>query len=611
MINKSSIRHRFALALSISILLSLNLLGDQLKYMADDVLVTSTRIPTSHFDINRNITIMSSEEISRLPVQSVQELLDHVPGIDLKTRGRHGVQADLSIRGSSFEQTLVLIDGVKINDPQTGHHNLNIPLDPGDIQRIEILKGGGSSLYGPGAFGGIVNIITKRNENKKMKLYLAGGDHEFANGALSVVYPLGNTYNRISISQKHSGGYTEATNFDITKVRYASNLILNSFETGISASYQDKEFGANRFYSDNFPDEWEHTKTLFLGAKALKHLDNTDISLGLNWRNHHDDFILDKARPDWYRNKHETNSYSAEFEMRFNSAFGKTAIGAEFASEKIESYSLGNHIRTRGGMFLEHQAVIFKYLTWQLGSFIYKHENDNANIWPSLSVGYQISGKSKIYASTGKSYRVPTFTELYYTSPANVGNPELKHEKALTYEVGFKYSCGYLVGNISGFRREGNNLIDWVRQSPDSAWQVRNVSEINTKGFELSVIIFPEFINNSLPVKSLNCSYTFLDSDKTSNNFESKYGLNLVEHQLLLGTDLSLPLGISQTWSIRYESPLNGDSRTITDSKLSLQLEKLTWFIETSNLFDFRYTEIGSIPMPGRQVIAGLSYRVF
>ena len=599
------------LALIITLFLFSQAASNEPIYETDDVIVTATRIPTSFADVNRDITILTTADIEKLPVSSVQDLFDYVSSVNLKTRGRQGVQADLSIRGSTFEQVLVLIDGVKISDPQTGHHNLDIPLDLQDIKQIEILKGGGSSHYGPGAFGGVVNIITRHQNSRSFQVRLSGGDFEYADASAAMSYPMGNTENSLSILRQRSGGFTQATDFNTTQFRYSSGVQFGSYKTSLSIGYVDKEFGANRFYSDNFPNEWENTKTTLIDAGITRSSNSSAVSFKLNWRRHNDDFILDTDYPDSYHNKHTTDSYGAEVEAQYYSPLGRTALGGEIGNEEIRSASLGNHARLRGGIFLGHQFMLFDRLTSQLDGFIYKHENYDWNIWPSLSVGYKLTSDSKLYGSISKSYRAPTFTDLYYVSPANIGNPELVPEQALCYEIGYSFYSMYVDGGISLFRREGDNLIDWFRQSPDDLWQVQNVSDINTNGLEISVVSHPDLLISNIPISTISASYTMLDADRDCNGFESKYALDLLEHQLLISIVHSMPFNMNQVWKFRYEVPSEDDSRMITDTKLIMQFNKLEWYLEASNIFDYTYNDIGSIPMPGRQVITGVSYQVF
>ena len=597
-----------------AILISTLIHADQESvYEVEDVIVTAGRIPMTFSEITRSVTVISREDIANAPVHSIQDLLEYIPGVDISKRGAHGVQADISIRGGTFEQTLVLVDGIKVSDPQTGHHNLNLPITLDDVKRIEILRGQGSGLYGPNAFGGVVNIITKKGTEKQLSIKAIAGDFEFSEAAASLSYPLGNLGNHLSLSKKKSGGYTEATDFDIMTFRYGSSLQTRTGQIDLLFGYIDKKFGANRFYSDAFPNEREHTETMILNIGMNSEHRGIILSPKMYWRQHKDDFILDNDRPDWYRNKHTTNVYGFEFQADFKSKLGKTALGCEAGQEKIESNSLGNHSRNRGGVFLEHQITMVKRITLQTGAFAYYHSDWDWQVWPSFNIGYQLRDSWRMYGSIGRSFRVPTYTELYYVSAANMGNPGLKPEKAVTYETGISRSGQFITGNLTVFRREGTDIIDWARplDSIDDLWRVENVSIVNTTGLEFSLGVYPDQSDFLLPISRLQTSYVFLDSDRETEGYESKYLLRQLDHQFLISVELALPLSLNQGWKFRYEVPTEADSRFIVDTRVSWHYSKLEWFIEATNLFNESYFEIGSIPMPGRQVLAGVKWDLF
>ncbi|MCP4580428.1 MAG: TonB-dependent receptor [candidate division Zixibacteria bacterium] len=584
--------------------------GQEIVHGVDDVIVTAGRIPMSFSEITRSVTVISSEEIVNAPVHSIQDLLEYIPGVDINKRGAHGVQADISIRGGTFEQTLVLVDGVKVSDPQTGHHNLNLPITLDDVKRIEVLRGQGSGLYGPNAFGGVVNIITRKGAEKQLIVKAIAGDFEFSETAASLSHPIGDLGNHLSISRKKSGGYTEATDFEIMTAHYGSSIHTYAGDINLSLGYIDKKFGANRFYSDAFPNEREHTETMMLNIGMRKEFDSMALSSKVYSRRHKDDFILDNDRPDWYRNKHTTDIYGSEIQADFESRLGKTALGGEAGQEKIESSSLGNHSRNRGGIFLEHQATMANRITLHTGAFAYYHSDQDWQVWPSLNIGCQLSDDWRAYGSVGRSFRVPTYTELYYISEANMGNPDLRPEKAITFETGINWGQQFINGNLTAFRREGKDIIDWARSidSPGDPWQVDNVSTVNTMGLEFSLGAYPDQLGLAVPITRLQGSYVFLDSDKKTEGYESKYLLRQIDHQFLIDIEHALPFNLIQGWKFRYEVPTETDSRFIVDTRVSWRHSQLEWFIEATNLFDESYFEIGTIPMPGRQVLAGVKW---
>ncbi len=387
-------------------------------------------------------------------MQSVQEMLEYVSGVDVKQRGPLGVQADVSIRGGTFEQTLILVDGIKMSDPQTGHHNFDLPFSLDNVERLEILKGQGSRIYGPNAFGGVINIITKKGSGKFVKVKTAAGDFGFMQGDLSMSFPLGLMRNQLTLSKTRSEGYRNNTEFNISKIYYGSTIPIQSGKIDYSFGYVDKEFGAYNFYSNKYPDEWEHTKTLFVNTGAHLQGKRFYLTPKLFWRQHKDDFILDRKRPEFYRNRHTTDVYGIEFQSIVLSTLGSTALGGEFGKERIESSNMGNHSRIRSGFFLEHHLPTFKTLTLVMGTSAYYYSDWDWKVCPGIDFGIQIKSELKLFGSVGKSFRVPTYTELYYNSPANEGNRNLVPEKSWSYETGCNLTKNIYSGKICIFRRE-------------------------------------------------------------------------------------------------------------------------------------------------------------
>ena len=322
-------------------------------YELEEMVVTAGRIPTTFSNITRSVVVIGRDDIRTAPVHSVQDLLQYALGVDVRQRGPLGVQADVAVRGGTFEQTLILVDGTKVSDPQTGHHNLDLPLALEDIERVEILKGQGSRLYGPNAFGGVINIITRKREHKAARLEALAGDYGLREGTVSLSHPLGTSSHHLSLSKRTSGGYRAATDFDISTVSYGFSIPIGPGMSDLSFGYMAKEFGANSFYSDKYPNEWENTNTTFLSAGFYLEEDRFSFSSKFHWRRHGDDFLLDRERPAWYRNRHTTDLSGVDLLFLFPSRLGTTAFGGEAGKEGIESSNLGNHSRTKEGFFVE------------------------------------------------------------------------------------------------------------------------------------------------------------------------------------------------------------------------------------------------------------------
>ena len=395
------------------------------EFILDEVVVTAGRTAVSTDDLTRNVEVITFEDIKRMPVSNLQDLLNYIIGVDLKQRSSGGMQSDVSLRGGTFEQTLILVDGVKIIDPQTGHHNSNLPLSIDDVQRIEILKGHGSRVFGPNAFSGAINIITEKGYKKKLVTKLYTGTHQFLSNSLVFSYPLSFWNNKISLLTSRSGGYRYNTDYDLLNLAIVNGFHFEKLVINTFAGYLDKDFGANSFYSASFPDQREHTKTSILNARIDFSTGNFDFSSKIFWRRNKDDFLLKYQDPQFYHNAHKSDSYGAEIQSTFTTDLGKTSLGTEFNIDKIKSNNLGNHSRDKVGFFTEHVTSPMNDLKIVIGIFANKYNTLEWELWPGLDLSYSLSQNMKIYGSYGKAFRIPTYTELFYNDPVTSGNPEL------------------------------------------------------------------------------------------------------------------------------------------------------------------------------------------
>ncbi len=579
-------------------------------YSLEEAIFTASRIPTSIANVARQVTVITPEQIANSPVHSVQDLLRFVQSVDLRPRGPHGVQADVSIRGGSFEQTLILIDGVKVSDPQTGHHNLDIPLSLHDIERIEILHGQGSSIYGPNAFSGAINIITKRGEKRSFNLETTFGEYDLASGIVSLSLPSENSHHRISMSRRTSGGYRDNTEFGINSFHYRGHGRLAKLDLNLSAGYLDKEFGAYKFYSDRFPYQWEHTTTHFLSAGANAKSGRLTIKPSLHYRRHDDDFVLDRNQPEWYRNRHGSDVYGFDVLTVISSKYGETAVGAEISEEVLESTNLGDHSRSQGGIVFEHLISRPGIFHLSLGAFGYYYAEWGWKLWPGLNLGIPLGDYSKLNGSIGWAFRIPTFTELYYSDPANSGNAELEPEEAATYEVGWLWTKKSFQSGITLFLRDSHNLIDWVRTSDEEPWRAMNITSVSTSGIECRIGFLTRGWSSNFPFTNISAGYTFLHSDRDTREFSSKNALTHLRHQLTLDAAHSLPLRLKQHWKLRYQDRLTQGDHLLVDTRITWAKNRTEAYAEASNLFDEQYEEIGSITMPGRWISFGIRIEI-
>ncbi|HEX2869354.1 MAG TPA: TonB-dependent receptor [Ignavibacteriales bacterium] len=574
--------------------------------VTDDVLVTAKKIASLTMESSKNITLISREDIERSPAENLMDLLSSYSGLDIKKRGARGVQADISIRGGSFEQILILVDGVRVSDPQTGHNNMNLPVNMEDIERIEILKGQASSIYGPNALSGAINIITKKGKRDELLLNLQGGQNGYYKGGMSLSYPLGDMANTVSLSREKSRGYRFNTAFDALTAALNSSLQFHSGSGKFSIGFTDKKFGANGFYSDRYPNQWEHLKTVLSSLSLNYALKNVSVTPKFYWRGNEDNYLLDYQRPEFYSNLHKTNSYGTQAEASWTEGFVRLLLGGELSFDNIKSSNLGNHTRQKGGFSLSAVLSPMEDLKIAAGGFLYNYDSFGWKYWPGVDVSYQFREDLSLKASIGKSFRIPTFTELYYNSPAQKGNALLQPEEALSYEAGLYYNDPVVSGSLSVFSRKGKSLIDWIRYSSDLPWQAENVTRVNTTGIDASFSITPR----SLPVKKITLGYSHLSSDLKTGLYQSRYILDHLKNQFTASLMHDVPFGMEMSWTFRYENRLDMKEYFITDSKLSYQLQSCELFLEASNVFNKYYMDFSGIPMPGRWIIGGVKYKL-
>ncbi len=580
------------------------------RYNLDEVVVTASRTPLTFADLTRSVIVIGPEEIKNAPVNSVVGLLKYALGVGLEERGVDGVQSDVTIRGGSFEETLIMIDGVSINDPQTGHHNLNLPVPLEDVQRIEILKGPGSSIYGADAFSGVINIITKKGNDKSLSLQTGGGQNGYYNGSVYGAYSFDNWSNHIALSKKKSDGYIHNTDFDIVNFSYGTSFKTNPGSLNLYFGYNDKNYGANSFYSTAFPDQREHTTTKLLSLSGDFGNSNVLITPKVYWRRNDDNYLLDYINPSFYHNIHQTNIYGAQLQASVISGIGTTSFGGEYTADKIKSNNLGDHSRTRKGIFAEQKFSPAEDLTVIANAYAYDYSAIGWKFWPGLDMAYNITKNLRVFGSIGKAFRIPTYTELYYSSPASQGNPDLKYEETLNYEAGINLDQSAYSLKASLFRKEGKNLIDWVRLNDSSPWTARNIAVLNTNGVEINLTLLPDRLLNDFPVNNISIGYTYLSSDKNTEQFESQYLLDYMRHQLLLEADNSWWLGIKQTWEMRYENRVNFEDHFIVDTQLYRRFENFEIFVKATNLFNKSFSEISGVPLPGRWITTGIKFNV-
>lgn len=612
----------------------------------DEVVVSALRTPVTYSQVARVVTVMERKEIEAAPVQSVQDLLEYVLNVDVRQRGNQGVQADVSIRGGSCDQTMILLNGVNITDPQSGHLSMNIPVDLESIERVEILQGPGARVFGPNAFSGAINFITGTKNKDNIKLAAMAGENGFYSLSADATYLTGPLKSYLALSRKASDGYIDNTDFTATNLFYQGQVSTSEGDLDLQLGYNIKGYGANSFYTPVYPNQYEENKATFA---SLRYTSKGKVKLTpvVYWRRHQDRFELFRSDPaSWYEshNYHLTDVYGASLNTSFNWALGKSAAGVEFRSENIWSNLLGedlddsipvpgesgvyftkHHTRTNMSYFLEHNIYLDR-LTISAG--VMANWNSDLglgyNLYPGVDVSYLLKGDLKWYASLNHSLRMPTFTDLYYEGPTNTGNSDLEPEEATTWETGLKYDSHLFRTHASVFYRHGTNIIDWVKEDADDLWQSENLTEVNTLGVEFSAQLYPQSIwSKNFPVKSMKVTYGYLHLTKSADDYISLYVLDNLKHKLSVVTDHAIWGDLSASWTISYQDRSGGyvyydtdnseygeetsyEPFWLVDGRIYYEKQKYTLYAEASNILDKEYYDFGNITQPGRWLRVGV-----
>jgi iron complex outermembrane receptor protein len=542
-------------------------------------------------------------------VDNISDVLEHVNGVDVRQRGARGVQADVGIRGGSYEQTLIMIDGVNMSDPQTGHHNMDLPVNINDIERIEIVKGPAARIYGPNAMGGVINIITREANSNAIGGHGAYGEYGYYDLGAEGTLRRNKVSGRLSASRRYSSGYLggKDTDFDIKTINYKGVFKNKSNKFQLGMGYTDKDFGAYKFYSDTFPDQREKTETFLLYGNADLKMMDLEVMPRIHWRHHKDEFKIN-INGIWSLNDHRTDVLGAQVNSLIISGWGTTSIGGEAEHEDMESSSLGDHDRGRQAVFLEHRFYPSDPISIGLGVSAVHYSSWGWEYWPGADMTIELTDGFNWFASFEKSFRVPTYTELYYFTPANQGNPDLKPEEAWTGETGLRWLNHGITADFTVFYRYSEDVIDWSRRPGDTAWQVTNIATVRTKGGEAGVTLYPESFFNAKWLSSVSIAYTYLDSDRDTQGMESKYVLDYLRHQVNGSMVFTWLPSLKQVIKTRYAKRMAGDRYTVVDTRLTYRFSNYEVFLEATNLFNENYIESGSTPMPDRWIMGGMKF---
>lgn len=623
--------------------------GEKL-YELEEVEVTGSRVPLTVSQAARIVTVLDREAIAAAPVQSINDLLKYAAGVDVRQRGDMGVQTDISIRGGTFDQITILLNGINICDPQTGHNAADFPIELSEIERIEVLEGPAGRVYGTSSLVGAINIVTRTAKDSGAEVFADGGSYGYFKGGAMVSHVKNGLSNQVSGSYSRSDGFSRSkagnlnADFKYARLFYQGRYENDQVDVRWHAGFTNKDYGANTFYSTLSDEQFEHVRKYYTAVQAETKGDVYHFKPSVYWSRSDDRFEFYRGMPEKSPfNYHQTDVYGVNLNNYIQTFLGKTAFGAEFRNEGVRSTSLGEPLnspvkvpgtdadftlglnRTNLSFHLEHNIVLRRF-TLSAGVIAVKNTGNEMNFrfYPGVDASYQFARDWKVYASYNTSLRMPTFTELYYSVGGHKADKYLKPEEMQAVEVGVKYLRPGIRGTLSLYRYHGTDMIDWIKdisQGDDASWQSVNHAVINTMGAEASVLVdIRELMQRDAFVRSVNVSYSYIDQDKeTTPNLQSKYALEYLRHKFVAQANFRiwklLEMNVSYRWQDRMGNYQKGNSMvsyepySLVDARFTWNASQYKIYVEGNNLLNKTYYDHGNIPQPGIWIRAGASYR--
>ena len=630
------------------------------EMVLEEVSVTGSRAPLTKSQAARMVTVLDRADIAQAPVQSINDLLKYAIGVDVRQRGPIGAQTDISIRGGTSEQIILLLNGINICDPQTGHNTMDLPVDLSDILRIEVIEGPAGRIYGTSSLVGAVNIVTRSQETgvrrQEITLHMEGGSYGYANigGRYSTDSRLPTSdsfHHSLSANYSRSDGWSRSkagrlnTDFSGAKGFYQGQYEDGNIRLNWHLGLADKGWGSSTFWASpkwQADEQYEHTTKWFSAIQGRTKQGQLHLNASLYWNQNRDRYEGYRGQAEKMKyNYNRTDVYGVNAGGYFDWQAGRTAFGAELRNEDLVSGNLGeplsqtHHIkgtdrdytlgvnRTNISGYLEHN-ILWEQVTVSAGLVAVKNSwsNMNMTVYPGIDVSYRPTPRWKLHASYNTSLRMPSFTEMYYKLQGYRADPHLKPEEMQALEMGFNYqtSLFHLPSSIlhlhSAFwYHHGSDMIDWIMDTSkgeEAEWQSVNHTTINSIGLEAGAQL--SIVNYQI---SINYSYIHQDKQQEAN-LVSQYALEYLRHKLVAKAQMQLTkqltLGVNLRWQDRVGSytDLEGlvhdyEPYALVDTRLTWAQDKWKAYIEANNLFDTSYRDYGVVEQPGRWLIAGFT----
>lgn len=611
----------------------------------NDTEVTGTRAPMPADKAVRLVQVIDRKTIEGISAHSVNDLLKMVAGVDVRQRGGFGVQTDIGVNGGTEDQLTVLLNGINISNPHTGHLTMDLPVSVDDIERIEVIEGGASRVYGSQAFAGAINIVTKHEGESVLGAHVNGGSYGTMGANANVNVVSGQFTNRISGGYTRSDGGTYNDDFNKANGYWNGTFRSDHFKAALQAGASTMNYGANTFYGTGSTSQYEEDRRYLVAASA-EYTGKVNVPAQVYWNRSLDHYVWWRDRPEDYQNFHQTNVYGANVGANTSWALGKSAIGIELRRENILSTRLGKELdekdqhkykvpghdayykykdgRTNLGIYAEHNFII-ENVTLSLGVLANHNTSVDGGMrfYPGVDLSWRL-GEVKLFASFNQSLRTPTYTDLYYNGPGLLGNSQLKPEKSTDWHLGMSYTGNAVSAQVKAFYRKGTDMIDWVKYEGAKVYSTAN-SDIDNIGAEALVAMnLSNIWSQQNILKNLTLGYCYNYKHRVNEEQAASYAsrMTFLRHKLTASLSHNIINHLSAQWDFvlknregEFDNVKTGQTQSYgtfgtLDLKLQWQQPHYTLYVQGNNLTGHKYYDFANIQQPGFWFMGGVKINI-
>ena len=617
--------------------------AQETELLLDPVTVTASVQPKPASQTGRNIITFKGASFANLPVHSIDELLRYLPGVEMQMRGPMGSQSDIVLRGGTFQQVLILLDGARINDPNTGHFSSYIPISPAEIDRIEVLKGASSAIYGSEAVGGVVHVITKSfaAKRKRQKLQLqgqvSGGEYELFSANIGGFYQAGNTAVSGGLLSNNTEGQLQRGTRGYVHANTAS-LSLNQFigerwQLAVRAAYDNRDFSAQNFYTTFLSDTAkEEVRTIWTQFRLSYNSTDHRINLDAGYKDVKDDYAYNNIS---IANASTSRMLQATLTDEWKLGEHTSLVsGAQFINKEIRSNDRGNHDVPQGGVFVLLNQSLFQGFTINPAMRLDWNERSGTELIPQVSMAYKIRSV-RFRGSAGKTIRDADFTERFNNynkatvASGRIGNPDLAAERSFSYEAGADYFAGSSL-KIGGtfFQRFHRKLIDYVTTAyadmprkdnlvPGGSYALaRNIAKVNTTGAELDLQYQKKLKGNHNIYAGAGLVWLKSNSSEATPSFYVSSHARFMSNFFIEYTFSRFLLSVNGIYKERTRQEAAAIHAIVEkdyfvfNAKAAFYTweQKLNIFVRVDNISNTRYSDLLGAAMPGRWLTGGINY---